>query len=321
MTLESDNKYCISVIVPFYNSERTIGRCAGSLFSQTLPGIEYVFVDDGSTDDSVSVLKEVVAGFESRRGDVKIISLPENRGQAYARKVGLENAAGTYIIYCDSDDYVEPDMYRSMYEKAVREERDIVQCGYVMEKDGRVVSRWLFDELLFDDRKHLMSVLLLDKGLSSLWDKLVLRSLYYEVVFPEADIYEDFAIAVQLYHRCRSIGYIDKAFYHYVINAGSSLRPVSESRYNAFCEARVKNTEFICDFIVSAGLGEVYRDELIHLKLGARNSWIAHKECRNYKKWRETFPEVFPSLLVNKYVSLRVKAAMVYRMFLAKFFW
>ena len=90
----------ISVILPVYNVEKYLGECLDSIINQTLKDIEVICVNDGSTDNSLSILKE----YASKDTRIKIID-KENEGQGYARKVGLENAIGKYILFCDSDDY------------------------------------------------------------------------------------------------------------------------------------------------------------------------------------------------------------------------
>lgn len=299
--------YKLSVIIPFFNAARTLERSAESLFSQTLDEIEFVFLDDGSSDESVGILNSVISRFEARRGDVRVVTLEENLGQAHAREQGVRFASGKYVIHCDADDYVDPDMYKVMYEMAEAGGYDIVQCGYVIERDGRELSRWLFEESLFTHREKLISDLLLNKGLSSLCDKLVLRDLYSRVIFPQNDIYEDFATAVQLYHHCRSIAYVNEMYYHYCYYDDSSLHSLSEARVLKSCSDISANVAFICRFMQSVGLSRRYFRELEHLKFGAKNRWMWNRDYHSLQEWRATFPEVFPSVFLNPYVRFRSK--------------
>ena len=93
----------ISIIVPIYNVEQYIERCARSLFEQTYDDIEYVFVDDCSPDNSLNILYEVLNDYPHRISNVKIIRHIENKGLTAARNSGLEVATGDYIAHCDSD--------------------------------------------------------------------------------------------------------------------------------------------------------------------------------------------------------------------------
>ena len=123
----------VSVIVPFYNAGKHIERCAESLMRQTLKdGIEFVFVNDGSTDDSLDKLVSVVSKYPYRSTQVKIESQP-NQGSAAARQKGHDCAVGDYLIHCDADDWVEADMYESLLAVADREDADVVCSSFFME--------------------------------------------------------------------------------------------------------------------------------------------------------------------------------------------
>lgn len=124
----------VSVIIPVYGVERYIEQCARSLFEQTMQdGIEYIFVDDCSPDKSIEILENVLREYPHRRLQTRIIRHTENQGLGGARKTGMEYATGEYIIHCDSDDWVEPDMYETLYRKATEENADIVGCDYIFE--------------------------------------------------------------------------------------------------------------------------------------------------------------------------------------------
>ena len=176
----------VSVIVPVYRVEKYIERCAKSLFEQSLDDIEYLFVDDCTPDDSINILRQVLEAFPQRKAQVIIHKMTQNSGQAAVRKWGMLNATGEYIIHCDSDDWVDTDMYRYMYEKAITEDADIVSCNYYKVEDS------CFKEVVVPHFDGLLT--------GPLWNRLVRRRLYVEnpFVFPVANKAEDGAIMVQL---------------------------------------------------------------------------------------------------------------------------
>lgn len=100
----------ISIIVPVYNTEKYIEKCSRSLFSQTFDSIEYCFIDDCSDDNSISLVKKVLAKFPNRRAACKFIRNETNIGVASSRNVELAIAEGKYIYFCDSDDYIDETM-------------------------------------------------------------------------------------------------------------------------------------------------------------------------------------------------------------------
>lgn len=120
----------ISVIVPVYNTEKYIEKCARSLFSQTFDSIEYCFIDDCSDDNSISLVQNVLKEFPNRRAACKFIRNETNRGVASSRNAGLAIAEGKYIYFCDSDDYIDETMLEKMFLKAKSSLADVVLCDF-----------------------------------------------------------------------------------------------------------------------------------------------------------------------------------------------
>ena len=129
-------KYKVSVIIPIYKVERYITRCAESLMRQTLPEVQFVFVDDATPDNSISLLEAVLERYPERRGDVVILRHNANKGLPSARNTGLSVAEGEYIFHCDSDDFVEVDMLAKMYALVEKESADIVWCDWYLSFEG-----------------------------------------------------------------------------------------------------------------------------------------------------------------------------------------
>ena len=120
----------LSIIIAVYNCEKYIETCARSLFEQTLDNIEYIFVNDATPDDSLSILEKIIGEYPTRKPLVKIISLEKNGGVSNARRIGIENTTGEYVIHTDSDDWVDIDMFERLYHKAKETDADIVGCNF-----------------------------------------------------------------------------------------------------------------------------------------------------------------------------------------------
>ena len=99
----------VSVIVPIYKAERTIERCAESLLEQTLKELEFIFINDCTPDKSMILLRKTIEKYPKRKKQVRIIDLKKNQGIANVRRNGIEHAKGDYILFVDSDDWVEKD--------------------------------------------------------------------------------------------------------------------------------------------------------------------------------------------------------------------
>ena len=98
----------LSVIIPIYNTEQYIEKCVRSLMEQTKTnGIEYIFINDCTPDNSMRVLANTIADYPQRTNQIKIINMPTNSGQGVVRRIGMKEAQGEYIIHCDSDDWID----------------------------------------------------------------------------------------------------------------------------------------------------------------------------------------------------------------------
>ena len=116
----------VSVIVPVYNVEKYIDRCLDSLINQTLEDIEIIIVNDGSTDDSEKIIKEYIKKYPQ-----KFIYLKkDNGGLSDARNYAIPYVNGEYLAFLDSDDYIEKETYKKMYELAKKEKSDMVECDF-----------------------------------------------------------------------------------------------------------------------------------------------------------------------------------------------
>lgn len=128
----------LSVCVPVHDVAPFVGRCARSLFSQTVrEGIEFVFVDDGSRDASVDEIDRALLEFPERACAVKIVRLPQCGGIGAARNRAMDEACGLYFAHCDADDWVEPTMYERLLAAVETSCADVAYCGMTVEnRDG-----------------------------------------------------------------------------------------------------------------------------------------------------------------------------------------
>lgn len=116
----------VSVIVPVYNVERYIEQCARSIFEQTYPRLEIIFVNDCTPDGSIYLLKTLVTNYPARMSQSKIIDTGKNSGLTVARSIGIKKCTGDYVLCIDSDDYIEPCMVEQLTEIAITGNHDIV---------------------------------------------------------------------------------------------------------------------------------------------------------------------------------------------------
>ena len=205
----------VSVIVTIYNREKYIEECARTLFEQTLDDIEYLFVDDASTDRSVEILKNLLDRYPERQSMTKIFSLEKNGGRAVARQAGIDNSTGEYVIHVDSDDWVDLDMLEKLYHKAKGTNADIVGCNITHEhKDYQQVFRQNYSDEMDENIRGLLN----GKIFPSLCTSLTRLSLIKDncITFPQGlDTGEDLLFNLHLYLHANKVIGISDSCYHY----------------------------------------------------------------------------------------------------------
>lgn len=292
----------ISIIVPFYNSEPHLERCVKSLCSQTIsPQLELVFVDDGSTDESVEVIKRTLKQC-AFCGDVVFAAHPINKGAAIARKTGINASNGEFILFCDSDDWQEPTICEELLNEARMDSSDMVVCNYISihgEKKDIMTHCYEVD---------LVRGLLLCRCTGSLCNKLFKKSLLEQqgFVFPLCSFCEDFAYSVQLAVAAKNIGYVPKPLYNYDHRSDSIVLSNNPERIKKRLFDNLQNYEVVENCLRAKGLYSRYSSELIFQKLTIKNSIRPYVDNTVfYKIWKTIFPELNKEVYKSKDVSIR----------------
>lgn len=212
----------ISIVIPVYNVAAYVGRCTRSLMEQTFPDLEYIFVDDGSTDNSITEIEKVLDYYPKRRQNVHIIRMDCNSGVSSARNRGILEAKGEFIGFCDSDDWIDPDMYESLYRASKEHDADVVLSDFFLEKeDGQKYYQVASNQG--------SKIYFLKKYLGSQWtpvyniivDKdLLIRN---HLLFPEGiSMCEDLHFTARMLYYSENPVNVHRAFYHYDMTRGDS---------------------------------------------------------------------------------------------------
>ncbi len=297
----------VSVIVPVYGVEKYIERCARSLFEQTLDDIEYLFIDDCTPDRSIEILKHVLEKYPQRKQQVTIHRMGKNSGQAVVRKWGMQNATGEYVIHCDSDDWVDKDMYRSMYDKAVESDADLVVCNYC-ESDGNEVKD-VINGSHTEDANVFFENIIFQKVQWTLWNKLFRRSLLKEdLIYPKYAMGEDYVLCLQLVWNSSRMAYIDKPYYYYYTNEQSLTKSVSIDTIERRYYQSVGNADDILRFLNAKGLYDRYKDAIDCVLLNKKNILLPLIGTQKFfELWYNTFPNLNYRILLNRRLSFNSK--------------
>lgn len=221
----------VSVIIPVYNTEKYLEKCLDSVLKQTLEKIEIIAINDGSKDSSKDIL-ERYSIFEKFR-----IINKKNEGASKTRNLGINLAKGKFIYFMDADDYIEKNMLLEMYNKAEKDNLDIVVCDYYNEdfKTRKYVKNLDIkeNEIIFGV-EYARYLLQSEKKIApSIWGKMIRRSIYINnnIRFPEnIFIGEDTVLGIKTAYFSKKVGKINKPFYHYIIHEAQGTKIIDKEK-------------------------------------------------------------------------------------------
>ena len=248
----------VSVVVPFCNPGASIERCARALFGQTLrEGVEFVFVDDGSSDGAAELIDRALEKRPDRRECTKVVRMDENAGALAARFRGLDCASGRYTAFCDADDEPEPGLYEAMLSKAVESGADIVVSPMTVvwpDGEARVDAVYPDVDSFFEAAFH-------TSYFNAFWNKLfrreILASRGFSMPTERIDMAEDLLVVSQALLRCRSIAFSRGPSYRYIMSDASAC--------NKWNRRRVTDQVAVANALAEA-LPEKYRGCVMHLR-------------------------------------------------------
>ena len=237
----------VSVIVPIYNVEKYLEKCINSLLSQTLEDIQIILVNDGSKDNSGTIAKK----YAERNKDKVIYVEKENGGLSDARNYGLKYAIGNFVAFLDSDDYIEKNAYEEMYNKAIEENADYVECDFIWEYPNKAK---IDKQYKYQNKKEMLSFVRVVA-----WNKLIKRSLITEhnLEFPKGLRYEDVEFTYKLIPYINKFAYVDKPFIHYIQREGSIANVQNERTAEIFTVL-----DEVIEFYKKNNIYEEYKEEL-----------------------------------------------------------
>jgi glycosyltransferase involved in cell wall biosynthesis len=213
---DSMNKYKVSILVPIYNVEAYIKRCAMSLFNQTLAdSIEYIFVNDCSTDDSIRVLSDFIEEYPHLKDHIRVISHKSNKGLACARESALNEAKGDYLLTVDSDDWLELDMVEKLYMATEGSTIDIVSCDYYVEYKKKTV---IVSQSVGNSPIECLQNVFLGKAHGGTCLRLIRRRIFCDNdihYIAGLNMLEDISVLHRILLYAKTIKHLSVPYYHY----------------------------------------------------------------------------------------------------------
>ena len=258
----------VTVVIPAFNVGPYIRRCVASLLQQTYRDLEVIVVNDASVDDTAAILDGLMA--EDSR--LKVHHLEQNIGVHAARAHGLQSAAGAYVGFVDSDDWVAPRMYETLCGEAVRSDADIVVCGATTALSA---DRLGSPKVRFRRRQVIESNLLnrfcqLEFGSGVLWNKLyssdLVRTYAALPLERNVDAAEDYIVNIGCFAHSRRVVTLPESLYYYFERPESASRAGANAR--GFCRVLRAYTACIAAYAGSltveelSQIGDLYARQL-----------------------------------------------------------
>ncbi len=322
----------VSILVPMYGVEQYIEQCARSLFSQSYPNCEFIFVDDASKDGSLAQLKSVAAEFKELEPQIKIVELAQNGGVAAARNAALDAASGEYILFVDADDWVDCQIVEKLVLRVLEMSSQICNawCVSVTEsgKRTRTPVNWLKGE-----HSHLKAII----EQSHIVPNHVRGMLFSRELFerhnlrftPRVDFGEDYSLLPQLIYFAEGLSTLSEYLYYYrVENQGSYMNNISQRHIDNYVEAQ----RIVSGFLESVDAPATYSHSIEKGRLNIKK-WIFRRgvdpRSYNLQLFNQSEPTIASPLLraynrvIDSQIAIAIKFMSVvvnFRVLLSKLF-
>ena len=203
----------VTVVIPIYNADKYLDKCLNSIVNQTFKDIEIIAINDNSTDNTLSILNN----YQEKYPYITIINNSKNYGIGYNRNLGIKNAKGDYILFIDSDDYLESDMIEKVYNKLTTDNSDMAIFNYNKIVSGNKISNQINIEKYSTTSLMDSPELLMDVNFSP-WNKMYKKGLLKDNSFPENLKYEDAIFVLKTITRSKKISFINENLYNYLVH-------------------------------------------------------------------------------------------------------
>lgn len=240
----------VSVIVPIYNVELYLARCIESIINQTYKNLEIILVNDGTKDSSL----DIALDYSKKDERIKVYS-KENGGLSDARNYGLDKVTGKYVIFIDSDDFVDESMVEGLLNAIENSEVAVCDMKYLYDDNTETFAsggEFVSGNVL--DKPRLIAIN------NSACNKMYLKTMFDDVKFPVGKYYEDLAVIPKILYKAKNIVKVDKPYYIYYQRSGSIAHSANKKMFDIY--DAIKDC---IDYVKSHGNEKEIIDELYSL--------------------------------------------------------
>lgn len=293
----------ISILIPAYNVDKYIYQCLESVCRQSYRNLQIVVIDDGSKDSTLSIISR----FAEKDNRIEVITR-ENRGVARTRNELLDRAKGEFVLFVDSDDWIEPEMISTLVRLKEEYSVDLVMCRKIYNNtdcldENCTINVWDKEEILDRFMRH-------RELTGSLWNKLIKRSLFYGIRFqPDISYGEDAMVIWDILNKVDKMVYTTKAYYHHRMNEYSiSYQGLSEPKMSV-----ITVWEYICS---KAGASDRTLGDKALARFGGEISLLMFEYFRGESTYegekrviilRKKLKELYRFMLKDENISYKLK--------------
>ena len=297
----------VSVIIPYYNSQPTIGRCIDSVATQTYRPLEVLLIDDNSSDGSLDIVKQYIENNSDKLLSFKLIRHTENLGSASARISGINAASGEYLTSLDSDDYIDPETVEE-YVKASQGGRfDIVAAGMKYEYPDRS-EEWLFKP----NEKLALKEVTINAMHFSLANKLIRTSSLRDVdaFIHNQNYWEDLGAIARLLASGATATILNRCYYHYVQYNSNSL---TKGNQDKVLHQHIQVAKSLEQWMKARDCYAENEEFMLYLKFIAKVKYLRNysallaQPVQRLRAWRDTFPESNTRIMSYSKVPLKYR--------------
>ena len=219
MKREIENAPLVSVLVPMYNTQKTIKRCIKSIVKQTYTNLEIVLLDDGSIDNTYNIAK----AFADADKRIKLLTKPNEKNLAKTRNYLLENYTGEYVVWVDSDDVLHKKYVEKLYKTITKTNADLGIVGFNLMFANLPLFRPIKSNIkVFENEKIYSNIILNHRVGFMLWNKIFKHELIKDIRFdPDVKFGEDFAFVYKYLKSVNRVAYCNDKLYKYIVRPGS----------------------------------------------------------------------------------------------------
>jgi len=295
----------VSVIVPIYNVEPYLDRCVKSIVNQTHKNLEIILVNDGSPDRCPQICDE----WQKRDDRIKVIH-KTNGGIASARNTGLDNAAGDFISFIDSDDFITDNFIETLYNLCAEYNCDIAQCNFIKVYNDDIIPCAQEDNIRVFSNIEMLHNIYNELYVPTIVpaNKLYKKHLFESIRYPTGNTHDDEATIHKVIHRAGKIAVSEKKMYMYYQNSGGAIL----SKYNRKRLGYIEALEDRIQYFSDNGLNEL-RDKTMErycssIIVAYINSGDHIPDCQDIlNELMDKYKCAYKKVLFQKNTSLYVK--------------